>query len=151
MEAQHHHVLCIWEPDRELVVPVRLLGATASNRDPGGQPLVMDSLDGEAIALLAPGRHALASYQAVPQNSGTEDSKLASPPSLLQLCTQRPPLQPHLAIPCVFTVDTQFNLVVQSIAFALSFFFVVNVPFFFSFSPTQTAMPEVLPLLVEKL
>lgn len=64
----------------------------------------------------------------------------------------RPVLQPHLAIPCVFRIYTWFNLVVQSIAFALSFFFVVNVPFFFSVFPyTNTAMPEVLPLLVEKL
>lgn len=43
------------------------------------------------------------------------------------------PLQPPFTLPCLFRMDTRLNLVVQSVAFALCFFSVVNVPFFFSF------------------
>lgn len=63
-----------------------------------------------------------------------------------------PGTQPHLAIRCVSRMDTRLNLVVQSIAFALSFFLWLMYHFSSLFFPyTNTAMPEVLPLLVEKL
>lgn len=50
-----------------------------------------------------------------------------------RLPAQQPLPRPHCTLACVLRGDTGFNLAVQSIALALSFFFVVRVPFFFLF------------------
>ena len=66
--------------------------------------------------------------QAGPQSSGGEGSGSAAPPSL----AATPTASLHPCLPAQGG-DTGFNLAVQSIALALSFFFVVRVPFFFLF------------------
>lgn len=139
----NHGALCIWEVCREWEVFAAAAGLSHL-------PLTSELTGGRDRSTVTPGPHALSKGPAR-LCFRTSAEKV---PTLYRLlaASRAPGTQPHLAIRCVSRMDTRFNLVVQSIASALSFFLWLMYHFSSLFFPyTNTAMPEVLPLLVEKL